>query len=118
MKKKNLAVILVLICTLLVSVAQISMKLGADKATLDFVGLITDIPLILGMILYLAGAILFFMALKHGELSVLYPFIATSYIWVTLISYFFLEEPLGSMKLFSVSVITLGVSFIGVGGKR
>lgn len=62
--------------------------------------------------LYGISAILFIVALKHGNLSVLYPVIATSYVWVTLISFRVLHEPVSIAKFLGIALILCGVMLI------
>jgi len=62
--------------------------------------------------LYGLSAVLFVIALKHGNLSVLYPVIATSYIWVTLIAFKVLHEPVSIPKWLGIALIMGGVMLI------
>lgn len=118
-KKTNWkALILIVSCTLFTSLGQIFLKLGADKLELSFIGLIGNFNLILGGIFYGFGLIFLISALKFGDLSFLYPFIALSFVWVGLLSYFFLGESLNLLKWVAIAVIIAGVSFIGVGGNH
>jgi len=71
--------------------------------------------LIIGIILYGFSTILFIPALKHGQLSVIYPFVATVYIWVTLFSKRFLKEEITFYKWLGIFLIIIGVIFIGIG---
>jgi len=67
---------------------------------------------ILGFFLYGVSAVLFLFALRQSNLSVLYPVVATSYIWVALFSKFFLHEEFGVFKWFGIFFIILGVFII------
>ena len=110
---------MVLFCTLLTSGAQIFYKLGVKKLSLNFLSLITNYYLIFGLILYFIGAVLLIIALKGGELSVLYPIVATSYIWVSFLSpRFFPTDSMNLMKWVGVFIIVTGVSFVGIGGRN
>ena len=108
------AIFLVVICTLFTSIGQIFFKLGSEKASLDF-SLFTNYNLLIGLALYASGAFLLIFALKGGELSVLYPIIATSYVWVSLIAKFYFNEHLSSFKLIGIFFIIIGISFVGKG---
>jgi drug/metabolite transporter (DMT)-like permease len=59
-------------------------------------------------------------ALKHGELSMLYPFVALSFVWVALISWRFFGETITSLKIAGIVAIIAGISFTGLGpgGRR
>lgn len=80
--------------------------------------ILTDIPLYGFLATYGIGAILMITALKHGELSVLYPLISLSYVWVAILSYFLFAENMNSMKLAGITVIMLGVGVLGRGAHR
>ena len=109
MKNNTKAIILALICTIIVSVAQILLKLAsADFSIMNISQQIYNIPLVLGAILYFFGAILFIYAFRLGELSVVYPLMASGYILVTILSVYFLGEVITLQKM-------IGIIFIGVG---
>ncbi len=122
MKDNTKAVLLALLCTAIVSVAQILLKLGSDKfsiASIDAILLqFTNIHLIIGGILYVGGAFVLIKAFKLGELSVVYPVMASSYISVSILSSIFLNEIITGQKWIGLGLITLGVVFIGVGGDK
>ncbi|MBW2990852.1 EamA family transporter [Candidatus Woesearchaeota archaeon] len=108
---------MVILCTLITSFAQLLLKLGVDKFEPSFVGIITNSFLILGLLLYVGGAIIFVLALKHGDLSIIYPFISLSFIWVALLSLIFLGESIVLLQWLGIVIIIAGVSFIGWGAK-
>jgi multidrug transporter EmrE-like cation transporter len=115
-KTKRWAALLVLVCTAFTSAAQVFYKAGVNRdLSLDFVALVTNYPIILGLIFYGVGAALLLIALKHGELSVLYPIVALSYIWVSLLASYFFAEPMNTYKWLGVFAIIAGVSLIGRG---
>lgn len=114
MAAKWWAVALVIFCTFLTSSAQIFLKFGAQRLPAIF----SNTPLIAGMFLYGIGAVALIIAFKGGEVTVLYPIIATSYVWVTLLSSFYFGEPLLHLKFLGVFSIILGICFIGFGSKK
>jgi len=109
------AIGLVLICTLLISVAQVFFKLGAEKLNFSIVNVTTNTYLIIGVLLYMLGSIFLLASFRGGEVSVLYPIIATSYIWVSLLSISFLNEQMNLFKWVGVFVIVVGIALIGYG---
>lgn len=128
MIKKNKAVstpiLLVIFATAFISFAQILYKIGSLQLANTsggfsalWLSIIKDYPLLLGLAMYAIGAVLLITALKDGELSILYPIIALSYIWVSILSIFFLHETMSFMKWIGIFLIVLGVSFIGFGRK-
>jgi len=103
---------LVFFCAFLGAIGQLLFKLGSTSVSFNLLSWITNIKVIGGMLLYGVSAIFFIIALKHGNLSVLYPLIATSYIWVTIFSVKFLGEPFSFMKWIGIVLIITGVSII------
>ncbi|MBS1267245.1 MAG: 4-amino-4-deoxy-L-arabinose-phosphoundecaprenol flippase subunit ArnE [Candidatus Woesearchaeota archaeon] len=119
MKTKPWAIALVIFFTFLTSVAQILYKMAALRLEFSFIGLITNWPLILGGVLYLVSAALMVISFKGGELSVLYPLIALSYVWVSLISpKVFPTDSISKLKWAGIAIIIIGVSLIGVGSQK
>ena len=95
------------------------MKTGAN--TMPHPGLVqilTSVPLMAGYCLYGLSTLLLVMALKHGELSLLYPVIALTYVWVSILSVLIFHENLNPFKVLGISTIMLGVCVLGRGGKR
>ena len=118
MKTKLWAIILMIITTILTSSAQIFYKLAAPRLEWNLFALITNYYLLIGMSLYIIGAVLMITALKGGDLSVLYPIVATSYIWVGLFSSYLFHESLNIMRWLGIAAIFFGVIFIGVGSRE
>jgi drug/metabolite transporter (DMT)-like permease len=56
--------------------------------------------------------------LRDGELSILYPVISLTYVWVTLLSVYFFKERVSALKLLGVMVVVIGVAVIGRTDKR
>jgi multidrug transporter EmrE-like cation transporter len=105
---------LVFCCTLLGAAAQILMKSGANNLTHPGLsGIITSVPLMAGYSLYGLSTVLLIFALRDGELSVLYPVIALTYVWVTMLSVVFFRETMNAFKVAGVSTIVAGVGVLG-----
>lgn len=109
---------LVLSCTVLGAAAQMLMKIGLSH--LDhpgIMGYITSLPLLAGYTLYGLNTLLMVFALRDGELSILYPIIALTYVWVTILSVLFFHESLNSFKLLGVVTVVAGVAVLGRGSR-
>jgi drug/metabolite transporter (DMT)-like permease len=117
--QKRRSVLLVVIFTLVSATAQTFIKSGANRLTqnLTLESLITNVPLIAGMTLYGIGAALMVLALRHGELSVLWPIISLSYVWVAIISVLFFHEALNPLRITGICVIMAGVAVLGKGSR-
>lgn len=118
MATKAWAIMLVVICTLLTSTAQIFYKLAADRLEFDIIKIITNYYLIGGLAIYGVAVVILLIALKGGELSVLYPIIATSYIWVSLLSMYFFKEVMNLYKWVGIFIIIGGIVLINIGSKK
>jgi multidrug transporter EmrE-like cation transporter len=109
---------LVFCCTVLGAAAQMLMKVGLSHLSQPgIMGYLTSLPLLGGYCLYGLNTVLMVFALRDGELSVLYPIIALTYVWVTILSVIFFHEALNFFKLLGVGVVVMGVAVMGKGGK-
>lgn len=82
------------------------------------VQVITNLPLIAGYALYGLSLVLLSYALRHDELSSLYPLISLTYVWVLLLSVFLFHEPLTLVKVVGVLTIMGGVAVISRSTKQ
>ena len=108
------AVALVLLACLAGSLGPIMLK-KAHKKSFRLKDIIKNHYLIGGLIFYALGTILFIPALRGGELSVLYPLVATTYIWVSIWSIKLLKEKMNRQKWMGILLVIIGVIFIGLG---
>lgn len=104
--------------TLLTSTAQLFWKFGSNKLEFNVLSAITNIELITGILLYAIAGILLILSFRGGEVSVLYPIFATSYIWVSFLSIYFLGEIMNPYKWIGISAIVAGIVLIGLGSKK
>ncbi len=112
------AIGLILLCTVFTSTGQLLLKKGA--LGLDFGRIITffNWPLFGGIVFYGVGFLLMLAAFKRGDLSVLYPILASSYIWVSLLSPFFFNDSMNLWKWVGVFLIILSVGLLGYGSDK
>jgi drug/metabolite transporter (DMT)-like permease len=112
------AIALVLLCTIIGAAAQILMRHGAAQLHGSTLGdLLTNWELLAGYACLAANTALLVLALRRGELSVLYPIIALTYVWVTILSPMFFGDVINPYKVAGVALIVLGVSLIGLGSR-
>jgi multidrug transporter EmrE-like cation transporter len=112
------SVLLVFCCTVIGAAAQILMKVGMTRFQPNLGALLTNLPLIAGYALYGVNTLLLVLALRDGELSMLYPIIALTYVWVTLLSYVLLKESPNVYKNLGITTIVIGVAVLGRGGRK
>jgi multidrug transporter EmrE-like cation transporter len=112
-------VALVFCCTILGAGAQVLMKTGANQMVHPgLLGMLTNLPLMGGYCLYGISTVLLVIALKDGELSLLYPVIALTYVWVTVLSFLIFHDHINQWKLLGIVLIVSGVGVLGKGGRR
>ena len=126
-KKTKISILLMFIATLFISAAQIMFKTAALNMQFEILTIFSElhklfipsflVPVILGFILYGISAILVTFALKNGELSVLYPILATSFIWVMIIAFLIFNESVALINIIGIISIIAGISAIGYGAK-
>jgi drug/metabolite transporter (DMT)-like permease len=119
--KRKLAIFIVLACTLLVALGQYLIKLGANRLShagflATMIGIFTIPQLFAGYCLYGLFTVMFIYALRHGELSILYPLIALGYVWVTITAVLAFHESMNPLKILGLLIIISGVAVLGWGG--
>jgi uncharacterized membrane protein len=117
-KARRNSILLVFACTILGSAAQLLIKTGMSHFSPHVMALMTNLPLIAGYTLYGINTLMMVLALKNGEMSMLYPIIALTYVWTTLLSYTLLAEPSNIYKNVGIITIVLGVAVMGRRGTK
>ena len=122
-KKRRISLLLVFTCTIVGAAAQVLIKQGAGHLTQPgfigaVIGMFTNLPLFAGYCLYGINTVLFVLALREGELSLLYPIIALTYVWVSILSIYYFHESMNVLKVAGLVVIVVGVAILGRGGRR
>ncbi len=108
------AIVVLLLSTVVTSIGNALLKLGSQSVSLSSP---LNIPLLVGVVLYGFSAILFILALRGGELSVLYPLYGLNFVWINLIARRFFDEPMPLLKWLGIGLIILGLVFISRSSK-
>lgn len=111
LRRSRKGILLMLCSSLFVALGQMFWKMFQGMG-FSSQGMIT---LLLGFILYSAGAVVMISAFRFGELSVLHPFLSASYVFAVIIGFFVLHEKISVLKLCSIAVIGFGLILLGVG---
>ena len=107
---------LVVLCTIIGAAAQFLLRYGTKTALDDsLVGILLNWSVLGGYFCLAINTVLLVLALRNGQLSVLYPIIALTYVWVTLLSPTLFGEIMNIYKTVGVGLISVGVCFIGLG---
>lgn len=112
------AIILMIFCTFFTSLGQILLKKGLLGVDFSLLMTLLNGFLFLGFFSYGIGALLMMIALKNGELSLLYPILATSYVWVSLASPIFFNDTMNLWKWSGVIIILFSISLLGWGSSN
>ena len=111
---------MVTLCTIIGALAQLLIKTGANTLPqhLAFdvpsaLAIVTNVRVIAGYSLYGINTILLVLALRHAQLSVLYPIIALTYVWVLLLSIAVLHEHMNNYRAIGIALIVFGVAVRG-----
>ena len=118
------ALLMVLFCTFFNAASQILIKKGT--ATLGphssmigtAIGIFTVPLLFAGYSLLGLSTILFVVALRRGELSLLYPVFTLTYVWVTVLSVMIFQDVMNPLKLAGITTIMAGVAVLGWASQR
>ena len=107
-------ILLVAFSTILSAFAAIFMKKSSYIMSRNLKFLLSK-TFLLTLFFYGIATILYLFSLKYGELSVLFPIISTTYIWVSILSVKFLGEKMNLLKWLGILGIIIGVTLIGLG---
>ncbi len=109
---------LIVLSTISGAVAQILLRFGAESlGEGGLVGLLTNFPLMGGYTCLAMNVVLVVLAFRGGQLSVLYPIIALTYVWVAILSPMYFPEAITNSQIAGLALIIAGVSFIGAGSR-
>ena len=105
-------ILIILFCALLTAAGQIFYKLSSPTFSFNPLTWFTNKWLLVAVAIYLIAGVLFIWSLKYGNVSVIYPIIATSYIWTAIFAKMFLGEPFPAIKWLGIALILAGVFLV------
>ena len=105
-------ILLAALSALIGSIGQIEFKLGSEALKFDIPTLFLNYHLLVGLLLYAISTLIYIYVLSQERLSIIYPIIATSYIWTTIFAKIFLNEPVDMTNWIGIALILLGVTII------
>ncbi len=110
------AILLAFLSALCTSIGQLLWKAGVGNLVPGSLGTYFNLFLLSGFLSYGIAAVLFVRALQQGNLSIVYPLLATSYVLVGLAApLFFPAEAMNPWKWLGVFSIILSVTILGRG---
>ncbi len=119
---------LVFLCTLLGAAGQVLIKTGAKASAVaapwttpagiwaNLWAMATNPSLLGGYTLYGLMTVAFIFALRDEELSIMYPIISLTYVWVAGLSIWLFGETVNVHKFLGILIIVAGVGVLGKDG--
>jgi drug/metabolite transporter (DMT)-like permease len=108
--------LLTLIAALVSSLAQFMFKRSVKRidSIAHLFGLLKNRGVLLGLLGYVVGFLIYITALSGGQLSIVYPIFASSFIFVTLISAKVLKEKITAIRAIGVLLVFIGISIVAI----
>ncbi len=108
------SVLLVFLCTLIGAAAQVLLKIGATQLmSSNPIRMLLNPYVFCGYAMYGVNTGMLILALRKGHLSLLYPIISLTYVWVAILSYLIFHEDMNPYKAFGIGIIVAGVAILG-----
>ena len=109
-----LSKILFLLAAVFGAAGQFFYKSGAEAAVGGVLSYLFNFRLLLGVGCYIAVMVLFVAAFKRGgELSVLYPIYASTFIWAALIALAAYGTPIKAVNIAGMALLVVGMYLMG-----
>lgn len=108
------SMLLVFAASVVGSLGAVFLKFGSAKVGRSLMSFLNR-NLAIGVALYLGSSVFYGLGLKGGEVSVLYPMVSLGYIWTMVWSRLFFKETFTRQKIVGLSLVLLGVIFVGMG---
>ncbi|MEM2935661.1 MAG: EamA family transporter [Candidatus Bathyarchaeia archaeon] len=108
----------VLVSVLLGGLGQVFWKMGLKTVDITFhdigqiIKLLMNEWMLAGIVCYMASTLLWWMALKEGPISRVYPFISLNFVILAIIGYFLFGEHLGFLGIVGIVLIIAGITLL------
>lgn len=109
------SILLVLFASFVGSFGAVFLKWGAGRISRNPKTILLNWRLAAGVALYLISTVFYLMALRKGELSLLFPMVSLGYVWTLLWSRLFFGEPFNRRKLAGLALIFAGLVVLNLG---
>ena len=109
------SILMFLAASLFGAVGQFLYKSGADSAGGSLSSYLLNVRILFGVVCYIAVMVLFVAAFKKGgQLSVLYPVYATTFIWAALIGWAAYGQTISPQNIAGMVLLIGGMYLMGV----
>lgn len=114
MQTPPISIAFFLTASLLGALGQFLYKSGAAVASGSIAGYLLNWRILLGVVCYVAVMVLFVAAFRRGgELQVLYPIYATTFIWAAFIALFAYGAPIKPVNVAGMVLLVGGMYLMG-----
>lgn len=100
---------LLLVSTLLGATGQVLFKLGVTSGALAL-----ELYVLAGIVAYLVSTVIYLYVLGRAHLSWTYGFGGLSYIFASMIAFFFMGEAVPALRWVGIATIAIGTALIGL----
>jgi undecaprenyl phosphate-alpha-L-ara4N flippase subunit ArnE len=108
----TLSIIFAILSSVCAALGQIGLKFGSMRLTKKMSELMENYALLTGLVFYGLSTILFVIALRGYQLTVLYPIASLNYVFVNLLSIKYLDEKMNKYKWAGVLLVIIGITVI------
>ncbi len=117
-KKTKIGIAIMVLSSIFLTIGQYFFKLSSKTFQLNIPSLLTNYNLFFALCTCGIGAVLLIIALKFGDLSVIFPLVSITYVFVIIMSYLVFNEIINTFKIVAIAFIVAGVIFITRGTKN
>ena len=111
-----MSILAVILSSYFIAIGSVYLKKGSESLSFNFREILKNEDFLIGSSMHLLSGLIFLVALRFNEVSILYPLSATSYALVAIMSRKYLDEKVGKFNWYGIVLITIGVILIGMGG--
>lgn len=110
------SIALVLVASFIGSFGGVFLKAGAQRLDRKrLTSVLYNWRLGAGITSFLLSSVFFVLALREGELSILYPMVSLGYLWTLIWSRIFFGEPFTRTKFLGIGLILCGIAVLQLG---
>ena len=114
MNTPSLSILFFLLASVFGAVGQFLYKSGADTAGGSVMSYVLNLRIAVGVVCYIAVMVLFVAAFKKGgQLSVLYPIYATTFIWAAIIGWLAYGQNINPLNVAGMILLIGGMYLMG-----
>ena len=111
------SILLVLLASFVGSFGAVFLKAGAGRLHREIHTLLLNWRLAAGIAMYLLSFVFYYLGVRKGELSILYPMVSLGYLWTLVWSWLFFKEPITRRKVGGIALIIVGIVVLNLSAR-